>query len=121
MRQPEAPRHKSEKKIPFYGTLGFLTCSKNRAQKYQNSPPYSILKLTFLEIFKIESFLLSQFSPNFDFKKFLFYRTVGFLTCFSIDPQKPLSKVPKTHLYSILKLTFLEIFKNKSFRLSQFS
>ncbi len=58
-------------------------------------------------------------------KKFPFYGIVGFLTCFSVDYQKPLSEVPTTHLatafwswhswkFSIMKIfvfpNFLEIF-----------
>ncbi len=54
-------------------------------------------------------------------RKKLFYGTVGFLACFSIDPRKPHSKIPKTRLYNILKLAFLEIFKNGCFCFSQFS
>ncbi len=92
--------------------MGFLTCfsksSKTALKNTKNSPLYSILKLTSLKIFKNESFCFPNFlkicSKNFHF----------ILTCFSVDSQKPHLKISKIHLYSILKLTFQELFKNKS-------
>ncbi len=54
-------------------------------------------------------------------KKFSFYGTVGYLTCFSIDPRKLHSKIRKTHLSTAFWSWFLEIFKNKNFCFSQFS
>ncbi len=91
-----------------------LSIPENRTQKHTK-------QLTFPEIFKNESFRFSQFSRNFVLKKFPCYGSLGLLTCSSIDPRKLYSKIPKTHFYSTLKLTFPEIFKNGSFRFSQYS
>ncbi len=67
-----------------------LSILENRTQKHP--------KINSLQIFKNENFCISQFSQNFSIKKFPFYGAVGFLTCFSIDPRKSHSKIPKTHL-----------------------
>ncbi len=91
-------------------------------KKNQNSPLYSILKLTFPEIFKNKSFRFSQLSRNFVFLKFPFYGKLSLLICFSIDTRKPHSKIPKiAYLYSNLKLIFPEVLKIESFRFPQFS
>ncbi len=69
----EETRHKTS--ILWHNGLldMFLYRSPKTALKStQNSPLYSILKLTFPEIFKNESFRFSQFSQNFIFKSFPF-------------------------------------------------
>ncbi len=53
------------KKIPFYGTLGFLTRVSVDCQIPKTSSIYSIFKLTFPEIFKNERFHFSQYPQNF--------------------------------------------------------
>ncbi len=90
----------------------FYRSLKTALENTQNSSLYRNLKLTFLEIFKNVSFCFSQFSRNFVFKKIPFYGTVRFLTCFSVDPKK-LKNTENSSFYSILKLTFLLIFKNE--------
>ncbi len=119
----EEPSHK----VSILWHNGFLDTFLHRSpkttlKKPQNLPLNSILKLTFPEIFKNESYRFSQFSRNFINVKFPFYGTLGFFTCFSVDPRKQHSKIPKiTSLCSILKLTFPEIFEDESFRFSQYS
>ncbi len=133
----EEPRHKIF--ILWRGALLHMFIHrfpKTALKNIQNSPLYSILKLTFPEIFKNKNFRFSQFSQNFVWKKCPFYGTLGFLTCFSLDRKKcPFygtlgfltcfsldPRTPKTiSLYSILKLTFPDVFKNESFRFSQYS
>ncbi len=74
----------------------FLNLSPKTALKStQNSSLYSILKLTFPEIFKNESFF-----SQFYFKKISILFTVGFLTCFSANRQKPHSKISKAHFFA---------------------
>ncbi len=155
-----------------------LSITKSRTQKQP--------KLTSVRHFEVDiprnfQKWFSQFSQNFVLQKFSFYGTLGFLTCFCVDPRKPYLETPKTHfstaflswhsgkfskvkvfvflhfreifflkkihfmtqhfldmflcrspntvlknslnspLYTILNLTFREIFKNDSFRFSQFS
>ncbi len=118
----EKPRHKIS--ILWHSELFDMFLHwfpKTALKNTQNLSLYSILKLTFPEIFKNESFRFSQFSWNFVSKKRLFYGTLGFFICFSVDPRKPHSIILKTtSLYSLLKLTLPEIFKNKSFHFSQF-
>ncbi len=106
--------------------MDFLTTFSVHTHKSHSKIPKTNLSTAFWswhsqKIFKTESFRFSQFSQNFVLKKFPFYVTVGFWKIFSVDTHKPNSKIPKTKLYSILKLTFPEIFRNKSSRFSQFS
>ncbi len=63
------------------------------------------------------NFLEISFQQNF-----LFYGTVGFFTCMCLhrSPKIALKNTQNSLLYSNLKLTFPEIFKNVSLRFSTF-
>ncbi len=98
---------------------------------FHRSPKTSLKKhskLNSLQHFKVEipgnlqkwKFSFSQFFRNFVLNKISFNGTLGFLTCFSVDPHKPHWKIPKTtSLYCILKLIFPKIFKNEFSQYSQ--
>ncbi len=95
---------------------------KTALKNTENSNLYSILKLTFLEILKFESFRLSQFSRNLVLKQFIpFYYTLGLWHVPPSTPENGTQKPQNSALYITLKLTFPEIFKNESFRFPQFS
>ncbi len=72
---------------------------ENRTQKHPKLASLQHFEVDILEIFKNESFRFPQFPRNFVYNKFSFCGTLGFLTCFSVDPRKPHSKIPKTTLY----------------------
>ncbi len=113
-------------RFPFYGKAGFLTCSSIDRRKLHSKTPKTHLSTAFWswhsrKFSKIKVFVFPNFLEIL-FKKNSFYGTLGFLTCFSVDPRKPHSKIPKTtSLYSTLKMIFPEIFKNENFRFSQYS
>ncbi len=118
----EEPSHK----ISILWLSGFLDMFIHRSPKTalkntQNSPPCSILKLTFREIFKNEIFLFSQFSRNYVYKNFHFMVHWPFWHVSLTIPENRTQKYPKPPLDSNLKLTFPEIFKYESFRFPQFS
>ncbi len=92
---------------------------KTALKNTQNSTLHSTLKLTFLEIFKNESFCFSQFSRNFVI--FILWHKELLDMFLRRSLKTALKNTQNSPLYSILKLTFLEIFKNESFRFSQFS
>ncbi len=67
-------------------------------------------------------FHFPQFPQNFVFKKFSILWHIGLLDMYlHRSPKTALKNTQNSPLYSILKLTFLRIFKNESFRFSQYS
>ncbi len=96
--------------------------TKTTLKNTQNSPLYSIFKLTFPEIFKNRSFHFFKFPQNFVKEKISFCGTVwASWRVSSSIPKKPLSKIPKTHLsvvfwswhswkFSKTKVPFFSIF-----------
>ncbi len=97
---------------------------KTAFKNTQNSLLYSILKLTFLGIFKIKVFVFLNFLEIlfcFSFFKSILYHC-GLLDMFPCTSSKTaLQNTYNSLLYNILKLTILGIFKNENFRFFQFS
>ncbi len=68
MRRSEEPRHKSEKKFRFYGTVSFLTCfidPRKPHKKYPNFTSLHHFDVDIPENFQNKSICFSQFSRNF--------------------------------------------------------
>ncbi len=81
----------------------------------------------FIRIVILSKFATRSEKPSHSRKNnFPFYGTVGFLTRFSAEPQKPHSKITKIYLYSILNAAsrhvahqygdrWMYIFRNRSY------
>ncbi len=76
----------------------FYRSPKTALKNTQNSPLYTILKLTFPEIFKNESFCFSQFSRNF-----IFLNNVHFMAQATSGHVSP--PIPKNRTQKCSKLT----------------
>ncbi len=93
------------RKFPFYGTLGFLPMffcrsPKTALKNTQNSPLYSIFKLTFLEIFKNESFRFPNFLKILG-KKISILKHIGFFDMFLCQSPKIVFKNTQNHHLSL--------------------
>ncbi len=124
VRRSEESRHKSKKKIILWHRclldIVLYQSPKIALKITENSPLYSILMLKFLKIFK-RKFLFSSIFSKFCLKKIFIWWHSGLLGMFLCQYLKPApNNTQNSPLYSILKLTFLEVFKNKSFCFFQF-
>ncbi len=123
----EESRHKSRKKFSFYGTVYFLTFFSTDPRKQHSKIPKTYLSTAFWswyswEFSKIRVFVFLIFFLIFWKKKIsiLWYSELLDMFLFRC-PKTAFKNIQSIPLYSILKLTFLEIFKNESFCFSQFS
>ncbi len=112
----------------FINQIGHcLTCSPIDPRKPHSKTPKTHLSTAFWSWYsrkfsKMNIFIFPNYLEILFFFKLDFMAHLVFLTCFSVDPREQNSKISKTtSLHYILKLIFPEIFKNESFRFSQYS
>ncbi len=121
---PRNPGMSQKKNFPFYGTVDFLTClliPENRTQKYSKPTSTAFWSCHSRKFSKMKVLFFSIFS-KFCLKKIFILWHSGLLDMFFCrSPKTALKNIQNSHLCSILKLTSLKIFKNKSFCFSQFS
>ncbi len=107
VRQSEEPRHKSGKKISFYGTKGFLTCFSISRRKPHSKIPKTHL---FTAFWRGHSWKFSKMKVIFlNFLEILFQKDFHFTAQWSSWHVSP--SIPKNRTQKYSKLTYLQHFE----------
>ncbi len=125
VRRPEEHRHKSKERISILWRNElqvFLSIPENRTKKYPKPTSLQHFEVDISRNFQKSKFLFFSTFSKFCLKKISILWHSGHFNMFLCRSLKTaLKNTQNSSLYSILKVTFLEIFKNERFCVSQFS